>query len=89
MKRTNADSEAFVKKLKRAAREVSDDGDPCVRRQDVAHVLVGSDCSGYGSDALALQLLALQPNIAFVVEKDEGKRAIMTVVHTVGGRTLI
>ena len=58
-------------------------------QQDVARVLVGSDCSGYGSDMLALQLLGLKPNIVFGAEKDDGKRALMHAAHPVGERTII
>ena len=86
---SDTDGAAFVKKVaKRARRAESPEAD---RRISGQPILVGSDCAGYGSDFIALNLLRVDARLVFVAEMDPGKRELLKAAHpgTDFGHTIV
>ena len=71
---------AFAKSVtKRARRADSPESPQPVSTRLV--ITVGSDCAGYGSDFIALELLHVGATLVFVAEKDAGKRELLKAAH--------
>ena len=72
----------FVKKLSKRARGQDKSPEPVEESGPPTCIRVGSDCTGYGSDGIALSLL---PNVnfsmVFVAEKCPQKRELMRAAH--------
>lgn len=76
------DDEMYVRKLAKAAkRGKSPDTREVDERMCPSRITVGSDCTGYGSELIALKLLGIKPRVVFVAEKDPGKRELLSAVH--------
>jgi DNA-cytosine methyltransferase len=74
------DGVAFANKVaKRARRAESPEAEP--PRAAWKPILVGSDCSGYGSDFIALNLLRVDATLVFAAEMDAGKRELLKAAH--------
>jgi DNA-cytosine methyltransferase len=80
-KTADTHNERFVKRLKKKARTDHDQSDTDGAHCQDACVTMGSDCSGYGSDMIALKLLGVKPKLVFLAEKDDGKRELLFAVH--------
>ena len=83
-KRAESDDVDFADSVvKRARRSKNADDTPC-NESDAKPgdcIRVGSDCTGYGSDFLALKLLGVNAVLVFVAEKNAGKRELMRATH--------
>jgi DNA-cytosine methyltransferase len=49
--------------------------------KDDMKLLVGSDCSGYGSEFIALTMLQVNATLVFVAEKNDADRDLLRAVH--------
>ena len=70
---------AFVKKLLAASSAASSSAAPAPSKR--AKITIGSDCSGYGSEALALRLCGIDFTCSFCAEIDPVKVQLLDVVH--------
>ena len=70
----------FARKVARRARRATSP-EPQPEPAPGSNFTVGSDCTGYGSDFIALMLLGLDATLAFVAEKEAGKRELMRAAH--------
>jgi DNA-cytosine methyltransferase len=76
----STDAHDFVKKLAKRTKR-AESPEPAASSTEPDTITVGSDCTGYGSDFIALSLLNLNVSLAFVAEKDPGKRELMKAAH--------
>ena len=73
----------YLKQLKRKVASAKSQGEPEVTRgmPSFSRIKVGSDCSGYGSDTIALTLLGLEPEVVFCADSCPMKRELLAVCH--------
>ena len=71
----------FVDKLAKRARRAESPEPDLSKASGTTSIKVGSDCTGYGSDFIALSLLNLNVSLVFVAERDAGKRELMRAAH--------
>jgi len=77
-----AAAEKYVQNLLATSGAVKDVvREPSMKRARNANVLLGSDCSGYGSDFLALHLLGVPVRTAFCAECDPVKVRLLRDLH--------
>ena len=69
---------AFAEKLVKRARRRAPSPEP---PELTPKLKVGSDCAGYGSDLIALNLLRVDATLVFYSEKDAGKRELLKATH--------
>jgi len=69
---------AFADKLVKRARRRAPSPEP---PELTPKLKVGSDCAGYGSDLIALNLLRVDATLVFYSEKDAGKRELLKATH--------
>lgn len=70
----------FVNKLAKRTKR-AESPEPTASSTEPGTITVGSDCTGYGSDFIALSMLNLNVILVFVAEKDPGKRELMKAAH--------
>jgi DNA (cytosine-5)-methyltransferase 1 len=68
----------FVEKVAKRARRAPS---PELLESTDKAISIGSDCSGYGSDFIALTLLKVNARLVFVAEKDSDKRELLRASH--------
>ena len=74
----NISGAAFAKSVAKRARRAASPEPPA---SSWPKITMGSDCAGYGSDFIALELLHVGATLVFVAEKDAGKRELLTAAH--------
>lgn len=74
------DDASFARQVtKRARRAQSPEAQP--DPAPGSSIKVGSDCTGYGSESIALSLLGVDSTFVFVAEKEAGKRELLRAAH--------
>ena len=72
----NISGAAFAKSVAKRAHRAASPEPPASSK-----ITMGSDCAGYGSDFIALELLHVGATLVFVAEKDAGKRELLEAAH--------